>query len=103
MKALIQVRWVGPKQVNGSPSAGTEPHTAVLKTMDAKLKGYGHRERVVVKRNYGLSGVDIDTVKANRSPSLGTVTVMFQREAGYDADRQDWFRANHKKQMEAYI
>ena len=51
----------------------------------------GHSGDLVVKRNFGPEGVSALEVLADPEKHLGAVTVMFRREAGYDADNGDWF------------
>lgn len=55
----------------------------------------GHTGTLIVKRNYGLKGVEEGAVLMNPSKHLGTTTVMFKRESGYDADNNGWFWAKY--------
>ncbi len=84
-------RLVGDNALFGFPYEGTDPHGALLETFYSDATIDGHTGTLVVKRNYGPAGVEIDQVIADPAGHLGAVTVMFRREAGYDADNQDWF------------
>lgn len=50
---------------------------------------------VVIKDNYGGEGVTLDMVKASPADYLMAITTMVQREAGYDADNNDWYWVKH--------
>jgi len=91
--ALDKDRMVGANGINTFPYEGTEPHGFVLETFYTKVTVNGYTGDVIVKRNYGPKNVEVETVQADRAKHLGAVTVMFKREAGYDADNQDWFWA----------
>ena len=84
-------RLVGDNALYGYPYEGVEPHGALLETFYTKAAINGHTGTLVVKRNYGPADVDYDQVIGDPAGHLGAVTVMFQREDGYDADNQDWF------------
>lgn len=89
--ALNEASLAGDNAVNTVPYEGTEPHGLILETLYRDLEVDGHTGLAVVKRNYGPAGVSIDEVKGNRGEHLGSVTVMFQREEGYDPDNDNWF------------
>jgi hypothetical protein len=91
--SLEKARLVGRESINTFPYEGTEPHGFVLETFYSKTSVNGHSGEVIVKRNYGPEDVEIEAVQADRGKHLAAVTVMFKREAGYDADNKDWFWA----------
>ncbi|MCG6882596.1 MAG: cytochrome P460 family protein [Silicimonas sp.] len=82
---------VGDGAVMSTPYKGGPPHGMMLETFYTKATIDGHTGDLVVKRNYGPEGVTAEEVRADPARHLGAVTVMFRREAGYDADNQDWF------------
>ena len=82
-------RLVGANALYGFPYEGIDPHGALLETFYTKATVGGHTGTLIVKRNYGP--VEIDQVIGNPTEHLAAITVMFRREAGYDADNQDWF------------
>jgi hypothetical protein len=90
-KVLETDRLIGNDAINTVPYEGIEPHGFVLETLISKATVNGHTGDVVVKRNYGPEGVEVDAVKADRTKHLKAITVMFRREAGFDSDNQDWF------------
>lgn len=88
-------KLVGKGAIHSVPYAGSEPHGLMLETFYSNATLDGHSGRLVVKRNYGPEGVMADEVLMDPAGHLAAVTVMFQREDGYDADNQNWFWAKY--------
>ncbi len=91
--ALGGAKLVGNPSMNNAPYKGVHPHGAVLTTNTSTVTVDGHRGKVIVKKNFGGEGVSKEAVGKDAAKYLKAVTVMFKREAGYDADNQDWFWA----------
>ncbi len=89
--ALEMGKMVGKDAINTFPYEGAEPHGAMLETFYTTATVNGYTGEVIVKRNYGPKDVEVEAVQMDRDKHLGAVTVMFKREAGYDADNKDWF------------
>ena len=83
----------GPNAIQTYPYEGIAPHGMMLQTFYTTGTINGHTGDLIVKRNYGPEGVTEADVLTNPSKHLGAITVMFRREAGYDADNADWFWA----------
>jgi len=94
--ALANAGMVGANAKAVKPYKGKEPHGAILEKLEGKVTVNGHSGRVIVKRNYGPGGISIKDVSANRAKHLKAVTVMFQRESGYDKDNKNWFWVKYK-------
>lgn len=94
--ALKSANLAGDGAVQGTPYEGQHPHGAVLQTLDSTLTVDGHTGEVIVKRNYGGEGVTVSKVANDPNAFLGSVTVMFRREQGYDAENANWFWAKFK-------
>ena len=94
--ALTAHRLVGPKRVMSTPYKGQPPHGAVLDTIDSRITVNGHAGAVIIKRNYGGSGVSKEAVANDPDKYLKAVTVMFKREKGYDSADRDWFWVKFK-------
>ena len=90
-EVMQEGRLVGDNALYGFPYEGVDPHGALLETFYTEASVDGHTGTLVVKRNYGPAGVEIDSVIGAPAEHLAAITVMFRREAGYDADNQDWF------------
>lgn len=75
---------------------GAEPHGMILEVLPRPLIVGDHRGFVVVKRNYAGPGVSVSGVARDRTRFLQSVTVMLQREPGYDPDNQNWFWVKYR-------
>jgi len=70
---------------------GMQPHGMVLRMYYGVVQVDGTSYHVVVKDNYGGEGATVETVSERPGKYLMAVTVMVQREAGYDPENGDWF------------
>ncbi len=89
--AMVDLNLAGDNQILSFPYEGIDPHGAMLETFYTTATIGDVTGDLIVKRNYGPEGVSIDEVLSNPEGHLGAFTVMFRREAGYDADNADWF------------
>jgi len=81
----------GENAIRTFPYEGVAPHGMMLETFYSKADVNGHSGDLIIKRNYGPEDVTIEDVQADPGKHLAAITVMFRREAGYDADNMDWF------------
>ena len=88
---MEEQRLAGEGMLRSFPYEGVEPHGMMLETLYTEASVDGHTGDLVVKRNYGPEGVSVDQVLSDPDTHLAAVTVMFRREAGYDAENGDWF------------
>ncbi|MDR9482958.1 MAG: cytochrome P460 family protein [Salibaculum sp.] len=88
---MEEIDMVGDDMVQSYPYSGVAPHGMMLETFYTEATVEGHTGALIVKRNYGPEGVSEGEVLSDPETHLGSVTVMFRREEGYDADNQDWF------------
>ncbi len=93
--AMEDMNLAGPDAIRSFPYEGVEPHGFVLETFYAKATLEGHTGDLVIKRNYGPEGVEIEEVQADAAGHLGAITVMFKREAGFDDENNNWFYAKY--------
>jgi len=89
------LKLVGDGAIRAFPYDGVAPHGMMLETFYSEATVGGYTGALIVKRNYGPEGVELDQVLADPGKHLGAVTVMFQREEGYDPDNNDWFWAKY--------
>jgi len=95
--ALQAAGMVGPHARELEPFIGAaRPHGWVLELSYRTLTVGDHTGFVVMKNNYNGDGLTVEQVRADRARYLSSVTVMYQREAGYDADNQDWFWVKYR-------
>ncbi len=92
---MVDSKLAGDGAIHTFPYEGVAPHGMMLETFYTEATLGGHTGKLVVKRNYGPEGVEAEMVLADPAKHLGAVTVMFQREDGYDADNQNWFWAKY--------
>ena len=88
---LQQALLVGPQTIHTTPYKGTEPHGAILETLERELSVNGHAGPVLVKKNYVGKNLSKMEVANHPDRHLNSITVMFRREAGYDPQDLDWF------------
>ncbi len=93
--AMTDANLVGEGAMMSFPYPGTDPHGMMLETFYSTATVGEHTGTLVVKRNYGPEGVTVDEVLGNPAEHLGAVTVMFQREDGYDPETNNWFWAKY--------
>ncbi len=89
------LRLVGEHAIVSRPYVGKQPHGAILDYLQTDVTVAGRTAPVMVKKNFGGKGIFIGKVWAHPQPYLQDITVMYKREAGYDAPHQDWFYANY--------
>lgn len=92
---MVGARLAGPGMIRALPYEGSEPHGLMLETFYTTATIDGHTGDLVVKRNFGPEGVELDEVLRNPDGHLGAYTIMFRREAGYDPENLDWFWARY--------
>ena len=75
---------------------GASPHGAFLRLyyniVNVEKKPY----HVIIKDNFGGKDATLEKVAKAPEKYLAAVTVMLQREAGYDSDNNDWFWVKYK-------
>ena len=92
---MVEMNLAGEGALMGLPYRGVPPHGEMLETFYVETEIMGESGLLVIKRNYGPEEVTEDEVLADPSGHLGSVTVMFQREEGYDPEHDDWFYAKY--------
>jgi len=90
-QAMQAQNLVGDHMIRTVPYDGVDPHGKMLETFYTVATIDGHTGNLIVKRNFGPEGVTADQVLTEPDKHLGAITVMFQREEGYDPDNQNWF------------
>lgn len=96
-QSLGAAKMVGPDANTEEPFfGGARPHGMILEIASGDISVNRHTGFVIVKKNYDGEGVSVAAVKHDRSQYLSSITVMYQREAHYDDDNQDWFWVKYK-------
>lgn len=95
-KALEENRLVGPNRFQAMPYETPPPHGHFVESIDGRISVDGREDVVIVKKNFGKSGEETRQEIADKPDEYMTsITVMFKREAGYDADNKNWFWAKY--------
>lgn len=92
---LVTAGMAGENAAITAVYKGVHPHGAILDTNTSEVEINGHKGTVIVKRNFGGEGINEDKVSGDPNTWLKAVTVMYQREDGYDSDNQNWFWAKY--------
>ncbi|MCW9035304.1 MAG: hypothetical protein OQK35_00190 [Alphaproteobacteria bacterium] len=74
---------------------GAKPHGMILELAYQNLILGNNSGFIVVKRNYDKDGATVESVSKNRLKYLSSITVMYQRETGYDPENLNWFWAKY--------
>ncbi|VAW78420.1 hypothetical protein MNBD_GAMMA13-235 [hydrothermal vent metagenome] len=89
---LEQEQMVGSHAKALIPFIGAaRPHGWVLEVESRMLQVGDHSGFVVVKKNYRGDQLSVADVEKERAKYLDSISVMFQRENGYDTDNKNWF------------
>jgi hypothetical protein len=70
---------------------GMSPHGDFIRLYYNIVNVNAKPYHVILKDNYGGDGVTLNMVSESPEKYLMAVTVMVQREKGYDSDNNDWF------------
>jgi hypothetical protein len=70
---------------------GASPHGKFLRMFSSYVTVDGIARPIIVKENYGGPGVSAKAATDSPKEWLKAVTIMLQREAGYDDDNENWF------------
>lgn len=87
--------FVGRDAIVTHPYAGSMPHGELLEIVSSYARIDGHEGMLIIKKNYIGNSITAEDVATNPDAYLDAVTIMFQREPGYDSDNLDWFWAKY--------
>lgn len=100
---LESERLVGTNAKKAKPIVGAaRPHGWILELLYRNITVGNHTGFVVLKKNYDGPGVSVASVEANRAKYLSSITVMFQRQKGYDEENKNWFWVKYKPDGSLY-
>ena len=70
---------------------GNSPHGKFLRIYYNLVNVDDEPYHVIVKDNYGGEGASMQSVSSNPEEYLMAITIMVQRETGYDPDNNNWY------------
>jgi len=88
---------VGQGRIRSFPFVGSRPHGSIQEVIVTEANIDGQHGRLIVKHNYGAEEelTPKSVYSANHEQNYEALTIMFQREAGYDPENNDWFWAEY--------
>lgn len=95
---LTDNQLAGPGATVSNAYPGEMPHGQLLETVTQDADIAGHGGTLIIKRNFAApegETITAEQVTADPDAYLTAVTIMFQREAGYDDDHANWFWAKY--------
>lgn len=94
---MAENRLLGDGRIRSQPFEGSRPHGSIQEVIATEATIDGVAGRLIVKHNYGAKGgLTVKQVySANQAENYEALTIMFQREEGYDSANSDWFWAEY--------
>ncbi len=103
-QVMFETRLVGENAIPLKPFfGGAKPHGMILEVYSHQLTVGKHNGFLVLKRNYNGSDVSVTNVKKNRSRYLSSITIMYQRESGYDKNNLNMFWAKYQPDGKLFV
>lgn len=89
---------IGDNRLRSYPFVGSRPHGSIQEVITTEAEIDGQKGRLIVKHNYGAkeSLTPKKVYSANHDANYEALTIMFQREDGYDSSNNNWFWAEYK-------
>jgi len=76
---------------------GSSPHGKFVRLWSTWVTVDKRAYPIIIKDNYGGRGVTAERATKDPSKWVNSVTIMLQREEGYDAEGQNWFYVKYGK------
>jgi len=94
---MAEQRLIGDQRMRSFPFVGSRPHGSIQEVITTDATIDGHKGRLIVKHNYGgAEGLTPKSVyTAKQATNYVALTIMFQRERGYDEANNNWFWAEY--------
>ena len=96
-QAMEQNHLVGANRLQSMPYMTPPPHGHMVEVLEGNISVDGRKDLVIVKKNFGKTKKESrQEITDNPDAFMTSITVMFRREAGYDADNKNWFWAKYQ-------
>ncbi len=88
---------VGENRIRSFPFTGSRPHGSIQEVVTTEAIIGKQKGRLIVKHNYGAKdGLTPESVYGtSQNNNYEALTIMYQREEGYDSDNNNWFWAEY--------
>lgn len=94
---MVKKKLVGAERIRSYPFVGSRPHGSIQEVISIEAKIQGQKGKLIVKHNYGAKEelTPHKVYSENQANNYVALTIMFQREKGYDTVNHDWFWAEY--------
>ena len=94
---MIKNKLVGDGRIRSYPFVGSRPHGSIQEIIATEAKIDGNEGKLIVKHNYGAEEklTPHKVYSDNQAKNYVALTIMYQREKGYDEANNDWFWAEY--------
>jgi hypothetical protein len=94
---MLKNKLIGHDRMRSFPFVGNRPHGSIQEVISTQADISGHTGKLIVKHNYGAKTelTTHDVYADEQAKNYLALTIMFQREKGYDVNNNDWFWAEY--------
>jgi len=94
---MVKNKLVGDGRTRSYPFVGNRPHGSIQEIISTNAEIEGHKGKLIVKHNYGAKEelTPHKVYSDDQADNYVALTIMFQREKGYDSTNSDWFWAEY--------
>jgi hypothetical protein len=94
---MVKNKLIGDGRIRSYPFVGNRPHGSIQEVISTEAEIEGQKGKLIVKHNYGAKEklTPHKVYSDNQANNYVALTIMFQREKGYDTTNHDWFWAEY--------
>jgi hypothetical protein len=94
---MLKNKLVGDGRIRSYPFVGSRPHGSIQEVISTEAEIGGQKGKLIVKHNYGAKEklTPHKVYSDDQADNYVALTIMFQREKGYDTNNSDWFWAEY--------
>jgi hypothetical protein len=94
---MVNNKLVGDGRIRSYPFVGNRPHGSIQEVISTDAEIEGQKGKLIVKHNYGAKEelTPHKVYSDDQADNYVALTIMFQREKGYDSTNSDWFWAEY--------
>lgn len=94
---MVTNKLVGEGRTRSYPFVGNRPHGSIQEVIVTEAIIAGYKGKLIVKHNYGAKTelTPHHVYSDKQANNYVALTIMFQREKGYDPANNDWFWAEY--------
>ena len=94
---MVKNKLIGDGRIRSYPFVGNRPHGSIQEVISTVAEIEGQKGKLIVKHNYGAKEelTPHKVYSDDQADNYVALTIMFQREKGYDSANSDWFWAEY--------